>query len=71
MLNRALYSSPDIDKLEAIKRTSSEVIKDIENKTQEYKLREVDMLNQMKRRQRGDIRTFLNCIKGHHKDCRE
>lgn len=63
---RAPYSAPDIDKLEAIKRTSSEVIKDIENKTQEEKLREVDMLNLEKRRQGGDIITFHNCIKGHH-----
>lgn len=68
---RAPHSSPDIDKLEAIKRTSSEVIKDIENKTQEKRLREVDMLNLEKRRQRGHIITFHNCKKGHQKSSGE
>lgn len=43
------------------------MIKDIENKTHEERLREVDMLNIEERRQKGDIITFQNCIKGHYK----
>ena len=47
------------NKLEGVLKGASEMIKDLENVTQETRLRELDTFNLQKRRPEGDIITIL------------